>query len=176
MRKWFALVLGAALLAGCAAGKAESAAPSAAESTVQSETVTEAMTPAPTEASLPAADTKAEQTAVLDQFVAFGADTAGGSLKTTKAAAALVEYLSYADLETDVLTDWRAGLSDDEQAMLELNWPGILAEAQAICSDPAAQADQLATAGVETDFPGMVLTAVPDKLAAVDTVLGGKAG
>ena len=66
---------------------------------------------------------------------------------------------------------WRAGLSGDAQERLALNWPGILAEAQAICADPAACADELASAGVETDFPGMGLGGVPDKLTALDAVL-----
>ena len=63
-------------------------------------------------------------------------------------------------------------LSGDAQERLALNWPGILAEAQAICADPAACADELAPAGVETDFPGMELGGVPDKLTALDAVLG----
>ena len=63
-------------------------------------------------------------------------------------------------------------LSGDAQERLVLNWPGILAEAQAICADPAACADELASAGVETDFPGMELGGVPDKLTALDAVLG----
>ena len=49
--------------------------------------------------------------------------------------------------------------------------PEHLAEAQAICADPAACADELASAGVETDFPGMELGSVPDKLTALDAVL-----
>ena len=47
----------------------------------------------------------------------------------------------------------------------------VLAEAQAICADPAACADELASAGVETDFPSMELSGVPDKLTALDAVL-----
>ena len=62
-------------------------------------------------------------------------------------------------------------LSGDAQERLALNWPGILAEAQAICADPAACADELASAGVETDFPSMELGGVPDKLTALDAVL-----
>ena len=62
--------------------------------------------------------------------------------------------------------------SGSAQERLALNWPGILAEAQAICADPAARADELASAGVETDFPGMELGGVPDKLTALDAVLG----
>lgn len=157
MRRIVAVALGFLLLAGCAAAPAEPA-PSAVETaSVQ-------------------ADTKQAQTDVLDQFVEFGADTAGGSLKTAKAAAGLVEYLSVSDLEVGVMTDWRAGLTDDQRELLDLNWPGILSEAQAIAADPAGQADELASAGVETDFTNMELGGVPDKLVTVNTVLTGKAG
>ena len=157
MRRIVAVVLGFLLLAGCAAAPAKLVA--SAVETATAETGTE----------------KA-QTDVLDQFVAFGADTAGGSLKTAKAAAVLVEYLSVSDLEVDVMTDWRAGLTDDQRELLDLNWPGILSEAQAIAADPAGQADELASAGVETDFGSMELGGVPDKLVTVNTALTGKAG
>ena len=126
MRRLAILLAGAALLAGCAAP----AVPEAA-SAVQAVS---------SEAGTGHAGSRAEQLAVLDGLVDFGADTAGCSLKTARAAA--------------------------------LNWPGILAEAQAICADPAACADELASAGVETDFPGMELGGVPDKLTALDAVLG----
>lgn len=158
MRKWIAVVLGAALLAGCAAAPAASESAAAASGTAQT-------TPAPT-----------EQINVLDQLVDFGADTAGGSLKTAKAAAVLVEYLSCSDLDADVMADWCTGLTDDQKELLDLNWPGILSEAEAICCDPAGEADELITAGVTTDFENMALTEVPDKLLTVDTVLTGKAG
>lgn len=158
MRKIFAVLLGLALLAGCAAAPAEPGAASAAASTA-------AESEAP-------GHSQTEQLAVLDGLVDFGADTAGGSLKTAKAAAVLVEYLSVSDLEDGTTTAWLAGLSDDEQARLDLNWPGILAEARAICEDPAAQQELLDTAGVETDFPVMELGGVPDKLTALDAVLG----
>ena len=168
MRKLIAVVLGAALLAGCAAAPAASESAAAASGTAQT-------TPAPTED--PAAyDTTGEQIDVLDQLVDFGADTAGGSLKTAKAAAVLVEYLSCSDLDADVMADWCTGLTDDQKELLDLNWPGILSEAEAICGDPAGEADELITAGVTTDFENMALTEVPDKLVTVNTVLTGKAG
>ena len=144
---------GAALLAGCAAPAVPEAA--SAVQAVSSE-----------------AGSRTEQLAVLDGLVDFGADTAGGSLKTARAAAVLVEYLSASDFGDGTADAWRAGLSGDAQERLALNWPGILAEAQAICADPAARADELASAGVETDFPGMELGGVPDKLTALDAVLG----
>ena len=178
MRKLMILVLSAALLAGCAAAPADSIANSDAQSAVESTAQSTAgSTAAPAEsAAAQDADTSEEQRNVLDQLVDFGADTAGGSLKTAKAAAVLVEYLSGSDLEVDVMNAWVAGLPAEKQELLALNWPGILSEAQAICDDPAGKADELATAGVTTDFSGMVLTAVPDKLVTVNTVLGGKAG
>ena len=144
---------GAALLAGCAAPAVPEAA--SAVQAVSSE-----------------AGSRTEQLAVLDGLVDFGADTAGGSLKTARAAAVLVEYLSASDFGDGTADAWRTGLSGDAQERLALNWPGILAEAQAICADPAARADELASAGVETDFPGMELGGVPDKLTALDAVLG----
>ena len=164
MRKLTVLLLTAALLAGCASAPADSLAPSAAPDTTQSET-------APTEAPS-APEATAEQQAILEQLVDFGADTAGGSLKTACAAAALVEYLSTSTLEADTMTDWRAGLTADKQELLALNWPDILFRAQAICTDPAAEADLLASAGVTTDFTALQLDAVPDRLAAADAVLG----
>ena len=153
MRRLAILLAGAALLAGCAAPAVPEAA--SAVQAVSSE-----------------AGSRTEQLAVLDGLVDFGADTAGGSLKTARAAAVLVEYLSASDFGDGTADAWRAGLSGDAQERLALNWPGILAEAQAICADPAARADELASAGVETDFPDMELGGVPDKLTALDAVLG----
>ena len=158
MRRLAILLAGAALLAGCAAP----AVPEAA-SAVQAVS---------SEAGTGHAGSRTEQLAVLDGLVDFGADTAGCSLKTARAAAVLVEYLSASEFEDGTADTWRAGLSGDAQERLALNWPGILAEAQAICADPAACADELASAGVETDFPGMELDGVPDKLTALDAVLG----
>ena len=164
----------AARLVGCATAPAASESAAAASGTAQT---TPAPTEEPTAAEDPAAyDTTDEQIDVLDQLVDFGADTAGGSLKTAKAAAVLVEYLSCSDLDADVMADWCTGLTDDQKELLDLNWPGILSEAEAICCDPAGEADELITAGVTTDFENMALTEVPDKLVTVDTVLTGKAG
>ena len=143
MRRLAILLAGAALLAGCAAP----AVPEAA-SAVQAVS---------SEAGTGHAGSRTEQLAVLDGLVDFGADTAGCSLKTARASAVLVEYLSASEFEDGTADTWRAGLSGDAQERLALNWPGILAEAQA--------------AGVETDFPGMELGGVPDKLTALDAVL-----
>ena len=100
-----------------------------------------------------------------------GTGHAGSRTEQLAVPAVLVEYLSASEFEDGTADTWRAGLSGDAQERLALNWPGILAEAQAICADPAACADELASAGVETDFPGMELGGVPDKLTALDAVL-----
>ena len=84
MRRLAILLAGAALLAGCAAP----AVPEAA-SAVQAVS---------SEAGTGHAGSRTEQLAVLDGLVDFGADTAGCSLKTARAAAALVEYLSASEL------------------------------------------------------------------------------
>ena len=99
MRKSIALLLGLSLATLTACGQAprnSGAASSDAASAVISEAVSDA---APATAETPAAssrDTTTEQRNVLDGFVDFSADTAGGSLKCARAAAVLVEYLSCA--------------------------------------------------------------------------------
>lgn len=180
MRKSAALLLALSLAALTACGQAPAdsiVASSEAASFSVSEPAPEE-TPAPTETPTadPTPDTTAEQRNVLDGFVDFAADTAGGSLKTARAAASLVEYLSYSDIDTATATDWMASLSEDQRTLLDLNWSGILENAQNIASDPASQADLLSSAGITTDFESMVLTDVPDKLVTLNTVFTGKAG
>ena len=154
MRKLAVILLGLALLAGCAVSPTEPSAPPTASAVTS------------------AAGETAAQKEVLDGFVSYGADTAGGSLKSARAAAALVVYLRDDDITADTAADWRTGLSAEQEALLELNWPGILANAKAICEDPAGQADLLASAGVDTDFAAMELGDVPGKLNVLDGVLG----
>ena len=180
MRKLTALFLALTLTALTACSNAPADSTPAASST-SAEAAAE--TPAPTEeapadstAEAAAPDTAAAQLDVLNGFVDFAADTAGGSLKTARAAAALVEYLSYADIDTTTAADWMNSLTQDQQNLLALNWSGILANAQDIVKDPASQADLLSSAGVTTHFEDMTLTEVPDKLVSLDTVLTGKAG
>lgn len=186
MRKATALLLALSLAALTACSKAPvdsiSTTPEPADSAVASSEPeplpegTSSPTEAPAESTPPdsTADTTDAQLAVLNGFVDFAADTAGGSLKTARAAADLVEYLSSADIDETTATDWMAGLTQDQLALLELNWSDILYKAQNIVSDPAGQADLLASAGVSADFETMELSAVPDKLAALDMVLSGQ--
>lgn len=100
----------------------------------------------------------------------------GGSLKSARAAAVLVEYLSCADIDASTAADWMTDLTQDQRDLLDINWAGILANAQNIAADPASQTGLLSSAGVTTDFTGMVLTGVPDKLVILNTVFTGKAG
>ena len=152
-----------------AASSVSSASEAASESAPEE---TPAPTEAPAESAAPdtTADTADAQRAVLDGLVEFAADTAGGSLKTARAAATLVEYLHSADIDEAVASDWMANLTPDQLALLELNWSDVLYSAQNIVSDPAGQADLLASAGVSTSFEELELNAVPDKLAALDAV------
>lgn len=179
MRKSIALLLGLSLatLTACEQAPGNSgAASSDAASAVISEAASDA---APATAETPAAssrDTTTEQRNVLDGFVDFAADTAGGSLKSARAAAVLVEYLSCADIDASTAADWMTDLTQDQRDLLDINWTGILANAQNIAADPASQTGLLSSAGVTTDFTGMVLTGVPDKLVILNTVFTGKAG
>ena len=179
MRKCTALLLALSLAALTACGQVpgdSGAVSSDAASTVISETTSDAVPATEEAAADPAHDTTTEQRNVLDGFVDFAADTAGGSLKSARAAAVLVEYLSYADIDAATATDWMADLTQDQHDLLDTNWAGILANAQNIATDPASQADLLSSAGVTTDFTGLILTGVPDKLVILNTVFTGKAG
>ena len=180
MRKCTAILLALSLAALTACGQVPGdsvAASSESEvaSTIVSEAAPEA-TPATAEAATaPTGDATAEQRHVLDGFVDFAADTAGGSLKSARAAAVLVEYLSSDDIDAATATDWMTNLTQDQHDLLDTNWAGIFDNAQNIAADPASQADLLASAGVTTDFESMVLTGVPDKLVVLNTVFTGKA-
>lgn len=154
MRRLAVLLAAAVLLAGCGAGAAPPTGPSSAQS---------AAAGAPS-----AADTAA---AVLDGFVCYGAYTAGCSLKSAQAAAVLVEYLSRADISAETVTDWQGGLDAQQQELLVLNWDGILYNARQICEDPADGSGLLEAAGVTTDFGTIDLSAVPQRLDALDEVL-----
>ena len=52
-----------------------------------------------------------------------------------------------------------------------MNWDGILYSARQICEDPADGSGLLEAAGVTTDFGTIDLSAVPQRLDALDEVL-----
>lgn len=162
-----------ALTAGCApAPDALVQPPAAAESAVTAES---AATP---ESAAPEGAGPARTLALaLEGCLTYEGGTAGSSLKTARAAAALVVYLAQeapgADAAHREAAQWREDLGDGDRATLGDNWPGVYACARSICEDPAAQQGLLADAGVTADFGAMDLTAVPEQLDAVDRALTG---
>lgn len=162
-----------ALTAGCApAPDARPQPPAAAESAVTAESAATPESAAPE-------DTGPARTLALalEGCLTYEGGTAGNSLKTARAAAALVVYLAQeapgADAACREAALWREALGDGDRATLGDNWPGVYACARAICEDPAAQQGLLADAGVTADFGAMDLTAVPAQLEAVDRALTG---
>lgn len=157
-----------ALTVGCApAPEARPQPPAAVESAATTES---AATPE---------DAKPARTLALalEGCLTYEGGTAGSSLKTARAAAALVVYLAQeapgADAACREAAQWREDLDAGDRATLGENWPGVYACARAICADPAAQQGLLADAGVTEDFGAMDLTAVPEQLDAVDRALAG---
>ena len=124
MRKSIALLLGLSLATLTACGQAprnSGAASSDAASAVISEAASDA---APATVETPAAssrDTTTEQHNVLDGFVDFSADTAGGSLKCARAAAVLVEYLNCADIDAPTAAHWLTDLTPDQSELLHIH-------------------------------------------------------
>jgi len=113
--------------------------------------------------------------AAFDSGVGYEADTAGGSLKTAMAAAALVQVVAERgtpqDLET-VASNWRDGLDETKRQVLTANWTSISEMARQIAKDPASQSGTLSTAGVTTDFSTMDLSKVSAALDTLDGVFG----
>ncbi|MEI3273344.1 MAG: hypothetical protein V8S13_09060 [Gemmiger formicilis] len=69
------------------------------------------------------------------------------------------------------MTDWQGGLDAQQQELLVLNWDGILYNARQMCEDPAARERPVGGSGVTTDFRTIDLSAVPQRLDALDEVL-----
>lgn len=157
------------LLAGCAPAGSLPAGPGSAGS----ETM-ETAAPATGES---AAGEPARQQAlwvVLDGCIAYEIDAAGGSLKTARAAAALVVYLAGDGVPADLYgatKSWQQGLDGDQQATLDANWPQVCRCARDICGDPAAQQGLLDDAGVTEDFGAMDLEDVPAQLDTMDEAI-----
>lgn len=157
-----------ALTAGCApAPDTRPQPPAAVESTATTES-----------AATPEEGAPARTLALaLEGCLTYEGGTAGSSLKTARAAAAVVVYLAQeapgADAACREAAQWREDLDEGARATLGENWPGVYACARAICEDPAAQQGLLADAGVTADFGAMDLTAVPEQLDAVDRALAG---
>ena len=174
MRKILCCILCGLLLAGCAAAPA--ATPEAARTGETAATPEAGFSTSETAAveNAAAAVKTRRLTVVLNGCIAYEVDSAGGSLKTAIAAADLVVFLAGdlvpEDLPGETRT-WQQGLSADDQATMDANWPGVYRCAQDICADPAAQQGLLDDAGVTTDFSTMDLTDVPEQLDDMNEVL-----
>lgn len=177
-----ACALSAALLAGCGNGSSSSMASSASPSPAASSSATGESSAASNAVSGTAESTAAaaaykpeDLKAALDSTVSYEVDTAGGSLHTAKAAATLVSFLSGIGKDAPTLAQdagsWKSSLAEKEAGVLPMNWPQVYKVACDIVADPAAQADMLADAGVETDFTKMDLSNVSAHLDTLNGVL-----
>lgn len=180
--KWSALLLSAALCAAMLSGcLREDAAPAASPSPTPAASPAATATPAASEtAPGTAEDAAAGYTAaglerVLDGCIAFGAGSAGTSLKEAIAANDLIRYTAQygAGNAEAVRTDaqaWYGALDGDKKAQMAENWPGIRDTARAILDDPEASAGLLESAGVSTDFAGVDMETAGACLDVLDSV------
>lgn len=184
-----AAVLLAAALAGCTGGEGSRGASSAAMSGSGAGEPSPTPSTTPDSAALSGADSaagtgEANNTAysaeglktVLDGFVGYGADSAGGSLKTATAAGELVNFAAAAgDASATLGADtkaWLDTLTDDQKEALRANWAGVRDMANSIVTDLDGQSGILADAGVSYDFAHMDMGGVPAFVNTVDSVLG----
>lgn len=161
-----ALALAAALcaaLAACGGARADGVTAPAITSTASTAPATPEVTAAPT------AQPESDLHKALDDCLAFDADSAGGSLKSARAASGLLTALAanVPDTLPDDAAAWKANLSDKDKAQLAVNWPTISGTARAIAKDQDSQAGLLESAGIDTDFNKLDLTGIP---AAFDTL------
>lgn len=129
--------------------------------------------------STPAADPMLSDAlrAALEGGYGYESGSAGGSLRTAQAAAALVQVIAENGVpdQLDTLTDqWRASLTEEQRTVLMANWPGISERARAIAADPAGQKALLGDAGVTTDFTTLDLTRVTEAFDVLDRTFTGK--
>lgn len=185
-----AAVLLAAALAGCTGGEGSRGASSAAMSGSGAGEPSPTPSTTPDSAALSGADSAAAGTGeanntaysaeglktVLDGFVGYGADSAGGSLKTATAAGELVNFAAAAgDASATLGADtkaWLDTLTDDQKEALRANWAGVRDMANSIVTDLDGQSGILADAGVSYDFAHMDMGGVPAFVNTVDSVLG----
>ena len=152
----------AMLLAGCTAAASSSPAPSS-----------QALSEIPASEALPNGDNATTSAPTVDEEengfngltdpaaafargLGWGPGTAGTSLKSVAAAAAMMDWAeqnragsrSAASLN-DCLTEWYTGLESFDQENFAEAWPLIEDAAQRILDDPAGEAPFLEDAGVE---------------------------
>ena len=102
--------------------------------------------------------------------------TAGGSLQTAQAAAALVEFAAACGTDSATLgadtEAWLEGLNEADRAMLKENWTAVRDRARSIGEDHDGNKGVLADAGVTTDFSALDMSGVDAFLNTVDSILG----
>ena len=173
MKTFFACLTAAALclsLCACMASGASSV-PASSSEVVES---TAAPTENPSASAVPDTTLSVSLTEALNGTVAFAADTAGGSLKTAQASAALVQVLAAEGVPaglTEGAADWKATLTAEQLTLLSLNWQGVSQLSRDIAADPASQQGLLDTAGVETDFTAMDLSGISAAMDSLDAAL-----
>ena len=164
----------AALLAGCMRGGSSSAAPTPSASPAATAAPAPSATPETATGESSAGYTAAGLQTALESCLAYGAGSAGASLKAAIAAGDLVRYTAQygkGNAET-IAADaqaWYDRLDAGKQAQLQENWPAIRDTARAITDDPEQARGLLESAGVRTDFSSVDL----ETAAASLTALGG---
>ena len=177
MKTFFACLTAAALclsLCACMASGASSVPASSSEVVEPTAAPTAAPTENPSASAAPDTTLSVSLTEALNGTVAFAADTAGGSLKTAQASAALVQVLAAEGVPaglTEGAAGWKATLTADQLTLLSLNWQGVSQLSRDIAADPASQQGLLETAGVETDFTAMDLSGISAAMDSLDAAL-----
>lgn len=188
MRTFFTLVTAAVLclmLAGCNGGAGSGSSVPASSSSVptsSSEIVEPSATPGatalpsanPSASEMPGATLSSALVEALNASVAYGSDTAGGSLKTAQVSAALVQVLvenGVPDRLQEGAAAWKATLTEEQRTLLSLNWASVSRVSRDIAADPASQKDLLASAGIGTDFTTMDLSGIPAAMDSLDAAL-----
>lgn len=181
MKAVFACLTAAALcLSLCACMASGSSSVPASSSEVVEPTASPTTPPSaapsatPSASAVPGASLSVSLTEALNGAVAFAADTAGGSLKTAQASAALVQVLAAEGVPaglTEGAAGWKATLTAEQRTLLSLNWQGVSQLSRDIAADPASQQGLLDTAGVETDFTAMDLSGISAAMDSLDAAL-----
>ena len=134
-------------------------------------------TPAPTAAPTPDDRLSDTMRTALDGCVAYGADSAGGSLKAQYAAVTLTDALLLEGPPSEAaFAAWHLALTVEQQELWVLNWPGIRDNVQKVIDDPEAATEEFNTNGVEADYTGADLTTLPASLAEMDEVSAAHTG
>ena len=133
--------------------------------------------PAPTAAPTPDDRLSDAMRTALDGCVAYGADSAGGSLKAQYAAVTLTDALLVEGSPSETaFVAWHLALTAEQQELWVLNWPGIRDNVQKVIDDPEAATEEFNTNGVQADYTGTDLTTLPASLAELDALSAAHTG